>query len=819
MIENILQFFSHYQSCVPNLACAGLGLTALNITTGILVLFLAFKGFRLLYFLPVFAFYMAHFNLSVNSWIVFAALSSLFAIPVIRRNILTRFIICVIKKLGLLPKISETEKIALTSGDAWVDGELFSGRPDFKYIFDQKFSKLSREEKAYLDNEVDQVCKICKDYDVQKLNDLPPRVWKFLEDKKFFGMIIPKKYGGLGFSGLGHSAIIEKLASRNVPLAITAMVPNSLGPAELLLHYGTKKQQDYYLPRLATGKELPCFALTETGAGSDATSIESNGVVFKDKDGQIKIKLNWKKRYITLGGVATIIGVAFKLRDPNKLIGDKEEVGITCALIPSKTKGVIQGRRHDPLATPFINSPLDGRNVVVGLDAIIGGVKNAGKGWKMLMESLAAGRGISLPSTSSGGAKMVLRAVGSYSGLRQQFGTAIGKFEGVEEVIARIAYQTYTADAIRVFTASAVDLGIKPAVVTAIAKYHSTEIFRNVINDGMDILAGRAIIRGKRNLLANAYFSTPISITVEGSNIMTRSLIHFGQGAIMCHPHAYKEIKALDEGNVKDFDAAFFAHINHLVQNFTRSILLSLSRGHLAKSAPVKNCMVKCYSKKIAWASSTFAFLGDIALAKFGGNLKRKEKLNGRFGDVLSALYIAISILKKFEEEGCQKEMQPIVSYAVKKQLMAAQTAIEGIYQNLFTGFFSKLIFTPFAFFARFNAFTCPPTDKAQHQVVKDLIKNSKIRDQLTENIYVVDDKNDNLGRLENALKVYEKTLPLITKIKKNIANGNLPKKPIKSLLKQAQEQSILTIAQANQVNDCLKIVTDAMEVDHYDMD
>ncbi len=816
MVENIMQFFTHYQTCVPSLACASLGFTALNSVVAILVLLLAFKGARLLYFLPVVAFYMLHFNLSINSWIIFLAVATLFTCPVIRRNLLTRFIICAIKKLGLLPKISATEKIALTSGNSWVDGELFSGRPDFQYIFDQKFTQLTKEERDYLHNEVEEVCKMCKDYDVQRLRDLPPRVWKYLEDKKFFGMIIPKQYGGLGFSALGHSAIIEKLASRNVPLAITAMVPNSLGPAELLLHYGTKEQCDHYLPRLASGKDLPCFALTETGAGSDATSIQSNGVVFKDKDGEIKIKLNWKKRYITLGAVATVIGVAFRLHDPDKLIGDNEDIGITCALIPSKTKGVIQGRRHDPLATPFVNSPIDGKDVIVGLDAIIGGKKNAGKGWQMLMESLAAGRGISLPSTSCGGMKMVLRAVGGYSGLRQQFGTVIGKFEGIEEVLARIAYQTYTGDAIRVFTSSAVDLGMKPAVITAIAKYHSTEMFRKVINDGMDIMGGRAIIRGKRNLLANAYFSTPISITVEGANIVTRSLIHFGQGAIMCHPYAYKEIKALEENDLKSFDQAFFAHINHLVQNVVRSILLSLSRGYLAKSAPIKNCTVKYYSKKIAWASSTFAFLSDIALAKFGGNLKRKEKLNGRFGDVLSALYIAICILKKFEEEGCQKEMQPIASYAIKKQLMAAQVAIEGIYQNMFTGFIGKLIFTPFAFFARFNAFTCPPSDKLQHEIVKDLIKNSDIRDQLTQNIYLNDDKNDNLGRIENALNIYENTLPIINKIKKAIKDGVISKQRINKAALEAKKANVISKEESAQLTKCFKVITDAMEVDDY---
>ena len=478
--------------------------------------------------------------------------------PILRRNVITRPIIFAISKLGLLPKISETEKMALTSGNVWIDGELFSGKPNFKKVFSQLYPKLTSDEKNFLNNEVEELCRICDDYEVQKLRDLPEEVWEFLRKHKFFGMIIPKKFGGLEFSAYAHGCVVEKLASRSVPLAITTMVPNSLGPAELLLHYGTDDQKNHYLPRLADGRDLPCFALTEPTVGSDATSIKSNGVLFKDENGEIKIRLNFNKRYITLGAYATVIGLAFQLRDPNHLLGDKEDIGITCALIPNKTKGVRQGRRHDPLATPFVNSPLNGENVIIGLDAIIGEKEGLGRGWKMLVECLSAGRGISLPSTSNGGSKLIVRAVGAYAGIRHQFNSAIGKFEGVEEVLARMISRTYALDAMKKYTAGAIDSGSTPAVITAIAKYHSTEMFRQNINDGMDIMGGSAIIRGPRNILANAYFSTPISITVEGANIVTRSLIHFGQGAIMCHPHVYKEIEALAEGNVKIFDREFF---------------------------------------------------------------------------------------------------------------------------------------------------------------------------------------------------------------------------------------------------------------------
>ena len=588
------------------------------------------------------------------------------------------------------------------------DGELFSGNPDFKKIMAMNYPKLTAEEQNYIDNEVEELCKICVDYEVQLLRDLPPQVWQYLRDKKFFGMIIPKNYGGLGFSAFAHSCVIEKLASRSVPLAITAMVPNSLGPSELLLHYGTKSQQDHYLPRLADGRELPCFALTEATAGSDATSIQSNGIVFKDDNGEIKIRLNWKKRYITLGAYATIIGVAFQLRDPDKILSENSEIGITCALIPNTTNGVVQGRRHDPLATPFVNSPLNGNDVIIGLDAIIGEKEGLGKGWKMLMECLSAGRGISLPSTSSGGSKLATRVVTAYSMVREQFGTSIAKFEGIEEVIARIASRTYALDAMRAFTAGSVDSGAKPAVISAIAKYHSTEIFRQNINDAMDICAGGAIIRGPRNILANAYFSTPISITVEGSNIMTRSLIHFGQGAIMSHPYAYKEIIALENGDNNAFDEAFFNHIKHLFNNLSRSILLSLTRGYLI--SPTKRDLISKYQRKISWCSATFALLADIAMARFGGNLKRKEKINGRFGDALSALYFATCILRKFKENGSPKSEEALVEHALKEQFCKAQYAIEGLYQNLFTGFVG-IIFKPFALFARFNAFVCPAND------------------------------------------------------------------------------------------------------------
>ncbi len=788
----------------------------LGIIVAVMCLIYAYKRFSIYSYLFILTIFFVKYNLAPHFWITYAVIATLLAVPLVRRYLITAPLLSIIQGLGLLPRISETEKIALTSGTIWVDGELFSGRPNFKWIFSQQYPRLTDEEKSFLNNEVEELCHLCNDYEVQVMRDLPQEVWDFLATKKFFGMIIPKEYGGLGFSAYAHSCVIQKLASRSVPLAITAMVPNSLGPAELLLHYGTTEQREYYLPRLADGRELPCFALTEPTAGSDATSIMSYGILFRDEYGEVKILLNWNKRYITLGAYATLIGVAFQLYDPENILFDHEEIGITCALVPYDTPGVIQGRRHDPLATPFVNSPLNGDDVIIGLGDIIGGQNGLGHGWKMLMECLAAGRGISLPSTSCGGAKLVARTVSAYSAIRQQFGTAIGKFEGVEEVLARIAARTYTLDAVRTFTAASVDLGAKPAVVSAIAKYHATELFRQVINDGMDIMGGRGIIRGPRNILANAYFSTPISITVEGANIMTRSLIHFGQGAIMCHPYAYKEIMALENHDLAEFDRVFFAHINHLISNFVRSTLLSITRGAIYK--PFKRNFITKYERKIKWCSATFALLADIALARFGGNLKRKETINGRFGDVLSAMYLATSILKKFKEGGCRKEEKPVVEYALRECLVKAQTAIDGLYQNMF-GCFAKIILFPFSKWAKINSFACPPSDKLGHKIVQDFIKNGKLRQKLTEGIFVSEDAADNLGRLENAMRLHENAASASDKIKQAIRVGILPKARIEDLIDVACEKNIINLAEKELLDQASEAVLDAMQVDEYSLE
>ena len=787
--------------------------TLFNVIIAFFALIFAYNGFSIYSWIFLGFIFIIQFDPNLTFWLWYAAIPLILGFRSIRRQFLTRPIIALIKKLNLLPKISETERTALRSGNVWVDGELFSGKPNFKWIFRQKYPSLSKEEQDYLDNEVEELCRICDDYEVSRKKDLSKEVWDFIKKKKFFGMIIPKKYGGLEFSAYAHSAVIQKLSSRSVPLSITVMVPNSLGPAELLLHYGTKEQQDYYLPRLAEGKEIPCFGLTESNAGSDANAIESNGVIFKDGE-DIKIKLNWSKRYITLGAVATVIGLAFKLRDPDNILGQGEDLGITCALIKSKSKGVKLGRRHDPLATPFVNSPINGQDVIIDIKDVIGGINGVGKGWKMLMESLAAGRGISLPSTAAGGSKLVTRVVTAYGNIRKQFGLSIGKFEAVEEVLTRILAKNYQIEAIRTFTAGGVDLGLKPAVITAIAKYHSTEMFRDVINDGMDIVGGAGIIRGKRNLLANAYFSAPISITVEGANIITRALIQFGQGSIMCHPYAYKEMEALENNDIRAFDRAFFAHFGHMIRNKTRAILLSLTRGHLTITN--HRGIVGKYERKLAWASANFAFLADIAMLLFGGNLKRKEKINGRFADILSAMYIAVCVLKKFQHDGKSKKDELLVRYIMKDLFIKMQNAFEGLNDNLFENKILKILAYPCKIFSRINRFESEANDVLTHQISKNALNNEYFREKITDGIYIPKDQEEALGRLEYSLELFRKSQPIMLKINKNIKAKKLAKANPDNLYKNALAKKIITKKEFELLNLTQEVINDAVQVDEY---
>ncbi len=743
---------------------------------------------------------------------------ALAGVPALRRATLTKGIMRGMKALGFLPTISQTERTAIEAGNVWMDGELFSGKPDFARLLAQAYPDLNDDERAFLDGPVEEVCRMVDDWQVFQQRDLPPEVWDYLKEHRFFGMIIPKQYGGLGFGASANSAVVAKLAARSYVLGITVMVPNSLGPAELLIHYGTETQRAHYLPRLATGEEVPCFALTEANAGSDAGGIESHGEVFRGEDGRLYLRLNWQKRYITLAAISTVLGLAFKLRDPDNLLGKGTNPGITCALIPTNTPGVEVGRRHDPLGVPFYNCPTEGHNVIVPLEeAIIGGGEGAGRGWQMLMECLAAGRGISLPATSTGGAKMVYRVAGAHAAIRKQFGMSIGKFEGVEEPLARIGGFTYILEAARRYTNGGLDSGAKPAVVAAIMKYNTTEMARQVVNDGMDVLGGNAISRGPRNAIASAYQGMPISITVEGANILTRTLMIFGQGAIRCHPYIFKEVAALEDDNIEAFDEAFWGHVGHVLRNGGRAKLLSITRGGLARS-PVAGPAAPYY-KKLAWASASFAFLADIALASLGGALKRKEKITGRFADIFSWLYLGNAVLTRFEKEGRLKEDEPFMHWAMQHALWQIQQGFDGLYANLDVPGLRPILRGPVALWSRLNAIGAPPEDWIGHKVAQAMQVPGAQRNRHTAGLFVSDDPNDPIGRLEQALHLCRGVEDMERRIKDAVRAGLLPRARPETLVRKAVEAGVITAAEATQIAQAEDARNNAIEVDSFTLE
>jgi len=728
----------------------------------------------------------------------------------IRRNLISAPIVSLVDKLHLMPKISETEKIALRAGDVWIDGDFFSGSPDFTKILNEPYPSLTKEENEFLNTKVDEVCSITNDFEVFSSRDLSQEVWQYLKDNKFFGMIIPKEYGGLAFSALAHSAVVQKLASHSQVLAITTMVPNSLGPAELILHYGTEEQKKHFLPRLADGREIPCFALTEPLAGSDATSISSNGEVFQEND-KIFIRLNFNKRYITLGSVATIIGLAFVLSDPDEILGRGKDLGITCALVDASLDGVIQGKRHDPLGVPFINSPISGKDVVISLESVIGGIDGVSHGWQMLMDSLSVGRGISLPSTSTGGVKLSCAVAGAYSSVREQFGLSVSKFEGVEDVLAKLAANTYMLDAARIFTLGAIDSGKKPAVINAIMKYHTTEIFRDCINDAMDVVGGAGISLGDKNLLGHAYMGAPIAITVEGANIMTRTLIIFGQGVIRCHPHAYNEITALENSDVKAFDEAFFSHVFFTFKNLFKMIFYSLTRGYLHNSVSVGAGAY--YEKKIVWASVTFAFLTDFIMGYYGGSLKQKEKMTARFGDILSAMYLLSASLRRYKEEGSKDDI--FIKYIGDTQLNIIQNSFNDIAANLFSNKILNFLFKPVKWYMAINSMSRDINDKLSSKLANTVRSNNDTRDKLVDGIYHSKTYED----IINALKLHESSISIVKKIKSAIRSKKLPKKSVYLLLDEAQNLGIITKDEKDTLVKAQTAKEAVVQVDGFDVE
>jgi len=760
---------------------------------------------------------------------LFTVIMLAFLIVPIRRILVSQMVMKVMQKLGVVPQISQTERTALEAGVVWIEKDLFSGKPDFAKILQEPYAKLTPEEKAFIDGPVEELCKICEPWKIWKNREVPENVWQYVKDKGFLGMIIPKEYGGLGFSAMAHSEVVMKVASRSLPTSISVMVPNSLGPAELLIHYGTDAQKKHWLPRLASGAEIPCFGLTEPLAGSDAGSITSQGVVFRGSDGKLQIKLNWNKRWITLAGISTVIGLAFRLRDPENLLGRGEDLGITCALIPSNTKGVDISHRHDPLTIPFFNCPTRGVDVVVNLeDSVVGGLSGVGQGWSMLMECLAAGRGISLPAQSAGGAKLAYRTASSHALIRKQFGVSIGKFEGVEEPLARIGAGTYALEAMRRFTLGALDKGLKPPVVTAMMKFQATEMQRRMVNDAMDIMGGAGISLGERNLIAEGYVATPIGITVEGANIMTRTLIIFGQGALRCHPFAFDEVSAIESGDVAKFDTAFWGHIGHVVRNACRSILLSLSRGYLACAPSGAHPKVRIHYRRLSWASATFAILADIAMGSLGGQLKMKEKITGRFADIFSNMYMSTCVLRRFVEEGQREEDLPYVQFFLKHSMAEIQKGFDGLFDNLKIPGLRWLFKEVLGAWSRINSIGSQATDGWSHLISNSMMYSVEQRNRMTDGIYWVSEathghdqvmarsKIDQTARLEHAFTVVTRAEAAEKKIRAAVKAGSIPKKKGRATWDDALSKKIISEEDYKLLSEADQVRLDAILVDEY---
>jgi acyl-CoA dehydrogenase len=723
-------------------------------------------------------------------------------IPALRRLLVSNFILKIFRKI--LPQVSQTEQEALDAGTVGWDGELFSGNPHWKKLLALPRTGLSDEEQAFLDNEVEQLCAMLDDWDITHTRqDLPPAVWQFIKDKGFFGMIIPKAYGGLEFSAQAQSAVITKVASRSGTAAVTVMVPNSLGPAELLLHYGTQEQKDQYLRGLANGQEIPCFALTGPFAGSDAGAIPDYGTVcygdFNGHKNVLGVCLTWEKRYITLAPVATLLGLAFKLYDPDHLLGAEVSRGITLALVPTSTPGVNVGRRHFPLNSAFLNGPTTGNNVFIPMDYIIGGTMRIGHGWRMLMDCLAAGRSISLPSSATGGGKLAARTSGAYCRVRKQFKLPVGKFEGVEEALTRIAGNLYVMDAARTMTAQAVDLGGKPSVISAIVKYHCTERGRQIINDAMDVHGGKGICMGPDNYLARAYQQTPIGITVEGANILTRSLIIFGQGAVRSHPYVLKEIHAAHDQDskraVREFDAALFGHISFSLSNAVRSLVYGLTGG-LVIGVPTEQ-PTKRYYQALTRYSAAFAFAADVAMLVLGGGLKRREKLSARLGDVLSQMYLCSAVLKRFEDDGRLEEDLPLLHWGMQDGLYRIQTAFDGVLQN-FPNRFAALLLRAMIF--PLGQWRKPPGDHLGHEVASLLLKPGAARDRLTAGMFIPSDEQDAVGALEAALASTLACEPLQAVLEKARKEGKLKTREELQQIAEARGLGIIDAEQALQL-------------------
>ena len=738
----------------------------------------------------------------------------------LRKKFVCTPLFAIVKRM--MPPISPTERDAIDAGTVWWDAELFSGKPDWAVLFSAKTPSLTEQEQEFMDGPVETLCAMTDDWQItHELNDLPHNVWDFIKNNHFFGLNVTKEYGGLEFSAYAQSRIVQKLATRSGTVAITVMVPNSLGPAELLLHHGSTEQKEYYLPRLASGEETPCFGLTNPWAGSDAAGMPDCGVVCKGRykgKSVLGFRVNWEKRYITLGPVATLLGLAFKAYDPDHLLGDEEELGITCALVPVGTKGLSIGRRHFPLNTALQNGPNWGKNVFIPMQWIIGGQQNVGQGWRMLMEALAAGRGISLPAMATGAAKVATRTSGAYARIREQFGTEIGNFEGIEEVLARIGGLTYLLDSGRILMTTALSLGQKPAVMSAIVKQQCTDLSRTVVNDAMDLHGGKAICLGPANYLAQIYQQIPMGITVEGANILTRSLIIFGQGSMRCHPYLRKEIDAVSNNDEVDgldqFDDAMRSHIEHIMSNKMRAFGYGLSRGWLATGSG--RGLIKKHSRTIEHLSAAFAYLVDITIFSLGGDLKRKEMLSARFADVMSNLYLASASLKRFKDNGESQSEQPLADWACQYALYQAQQALDGILRNYPKPIIGKLLRVVVFPSGRY---VHPPTDKLSQSVADALQTPGSTRDRLTEDVAISTDPNDTMAHLESAFKLMVESKDLRRRLKESVQAKQHPMttQSYAEWLNQLLQQKVINENELSLLTRAHKQVKKVIDVDHFE--
>ncbi|WP_292979074.1 acyl-CoA dehydrogenase [Nitrosomonas sp.] len=749
--------------------------------------------------------------------------TALFAVPFLRLNIVSNLVLKIFRRL--LPQISQTEQEALDAGSVWWEGALFSGKPDWDQLLAYPKPTLTSEEQAFLDGPVEQLCAMLDEWHItHERHDLPPHVWQFIRENRFFSLIIPKEYGGLGFSALAHSEVVMKIGSRSNTAAVTVMVPNSLGPAELLLQYGTEEQKNYYLPRLANGTEIPCFALTGPDAGSDAGSIPDTGIVcrgvFDGHPDVLGIRLNWEKRYITLGPVATLLGLAFRLYDPDGLLGSEKEIGITLALIPTNTHGIQIGRRHYPLNGVFQNGPNSGKDVFIPMDWVIGGQDKVGQGWRMLMNSLSVGRSISLPATSVGAAKLSAWSSGAYGRVRVQFKSPVGYFEGVEEALARIAGNTYMMDAARVMTAGAVDLGEQPSVISAIVKYHLTERSRQIINDAMDIHGGKGICLGPSNYLARTYQQTPVGITVEGANILTRNMIIFGQGAIRAHPFTLREINAAwdrnQERGLQAFDEALAAHSKFTLGNALGSLIYGFS-SRLVRNVPQNAASETIhYYQQLTRFSASFALLTDVAMLKLGGSLKRRERLSARLGDILSMMYLCSATLKRFEDDGRPAADLPLLHWSMQDALYRTQQALHEFLLNfpvnrMMRGLLRCIIFP-------LGMRCLPPADSLSHEVARLILTPGEVRDRLTAGIYLPKEENDPLALLEKALSCAIACEPVEARLRQAVRDKTLSSHE-NGLISQALALGIITSREAELLEQMKTLRRRVIMVDDFSPD